>query len=73
MLDGLETPVSGSDTVVILPAMAGGLASAASARDSPADPHRLGQDRRDDRRRVRGRRAPGSVGGCDGGAAAGRR
>ena len=25
VLDGLETPVSGSDTVVILPAMAGGL------------------------------------------------
>jgi len=27
VLDGLETPVGGSDTVVILPAMAGGSAS----------------------------------------------
>jgi molybdopterin converting factor small subunit len=32
VLDGLETPVSGSDTVVILPAMAGGGFAAISSR-----------------------------------------
>jgi sulfur-carrier protein len=32
VLDGLETPVSDSDTVVILPAMAGGGSAASSAR-----------------------------------------
>ena len=35
VLDGLETPVSGSDTVVILPAMAG------AAQASPLSPHDL--------------------------------
>jgi molybdopterin synthase sulfur carrier subunit len=32
VLEGLETPVSGSDTVVILPAMAGGGFAATSSR-----------------------------------------
>jgi len=32
VLDGLETPVSSSDTVVILPAMAGGRFAATPSR-----------------------------------------
>ena len=36
VLEGLETPVSDSDTVVILPAMAGGARASSAPRAGPA-------------------------------------